>query len=451
MSRPNRAARVAGVLRREGLRAVRDRLLDRRRDALRRAAFRRVESAELRSLPPPAVVNLLGMPAQLRLGGVPQQLLARLEEESRQRTVALLTPAGAGSRLEVWRDRTHLAVELPGRLAGEPTDLENVALERTLGEALDRLGAGAVHAEGVSGLALGSLRRVAAKRPLVLGVHDFGLFCPRPHLLEEPAQRFCDYSTDERRCTACLRVDWPVAGGFQTARRAVAVELLGSAAAVTFASDFLRREHVRLFPDAGRGRWRVVSPAIPIPASLPARAPATKEPHVAFIGGGQPHKGAAVFLEVVRRARDGIAGGVRWSAYGGGDPALLRQLRAAGIRVRGYYAAGSLPRLLREDGVDLALLLSIVPEAHCFALDECLAAEVPVLALDLGALGERVAQAGGVRVAPERGADGVLEAITAWSSRPAARAAPAPAFTRRPADAAADCLALYRELGLLGG
>ena len=34
-----------------------------------------------------------------------------------------------------------------------------------------------------------------------------------------------------------------------------------------------------------------------------------------------------------------------------------------GVRVRGYYRAGALPALLRRDGVDLGLLLSIFAAA----------------------------------------------------------------------------------------
>src|SRR6202035_736868 len=90
------------------------------------------------------------------------------------------------------------------------------------------------------------------------------------------------------------------------------------------------------------------------------------------------------------------------SAQGRGGP--RRGAAAGGMRIRGYYRAGSLPRLLRRDGVDLALLLSIVPESYSLVLSECRAAGVPVVAFDHGAVADRIrAEGGGLLVAPEEG------------------------------------------------
>jgi glycosyltransferase involved in cell wall biosynthesis len=50
----------------------------------------------------------------------------------------------------------------------------------------------------------------------------------------------------------------------------------------------------------------------------------------------------------------------------------------------------------------MALLLSPTPESYGLTLDECWAAEVPVLALDHGAPAERIREmGGGVLVSPE--------------------------------------------------
>jgi len=106
--------------------------------------------------------------------------------------------------------------------------------------------------------------------------------------------------------------------------------------------------------------------------------------------------------------------GLRWSAYGGGDPELLARLRRLPVRVRGYYRSGTLPRLLRRDGVDLALLLSIVPESYNLVLDECAAAGVPVVAFDLGAVGERLRS--GQLVPLAEGAEGIVRAMSLLQS-----------------------------------
>jgi glycosyltransferase involved in cell wall biosynthesis len=136
--------------------------------------------------------------------------------------------------------------------------------------------------------------------------------------------------------------------------------------------------------------------------------------HIAFVGSVKPHKGALVFEQVVGLVEAAAPGAVRWSVYGGGDVDLLTRLRRLPrVRVRGYYRSGSLPRLLAADGVDLALLLSIVPESYGLTLSECRAAGVPVVAFDLGALADRLRAGGdGLLVPLAAGAGGVAEAIS---------------------------------------
>jgi glycosyltransferase involved in cell wall biosynthesis len=126
-----------------------------------------------------------------------------------------------------------------------------------------------------------------------------------------------------------------------------------------------------------------------------------------------------MFEQVVRLVEAAAPGAVRWSVYGGGDADLLARLRRLPrVRVRGYYRSGSLPRLLAADRVDLALLLSIVPESYGLTLSECRAAGAPVVAFDLGALADRLrAQGGGWLVPLAAGAQGVAEVIAERLSR----------------------------------
>jgi glycosyltransferase involved in cell wall biosynthesis len=274
-------------------------------------------------------------------------------------------------------------------------------LERAVRSAIELLGATSLHVEGLAGLPLRSLLRFK-DLDLTLALHDFAAFCPRPHLLEHPQLRFCWYSRDLARCGRCLQQE----DAYQAERRAIAAELLASADLI-FPSDFLRRTYAELFPGLPPERQRIVPPTDGI-APLPPRKPGPVR-HVALIGGVQAHKGALVFEEVAKRVD------LRWTVYGGGDPELLTRLRRLPrVRIRGYYRNGTLPRLLRQDGVDLALLLSIVPESYSLVLDECMAASVPVIAFDLGAVGDRLTS--GQLVPPAEGAEGIVRALMLQSA-----------------------------------
>lgn len=366
------------VLRTEGLLAVRDRTLDRLAEARRKRSLSPAPPG-WRPAPVP-VLHLSATPPAPRLGGVQAHLLRSLKNDT-----ALLYPEGDGWRLEV-----------QGRSVTFAEDFE-----RAVRSAVELLGATALHVEGLAGLPLHSLLHFR-DLDLTLALHDFAAFCPRPHLLEHPQLRFCWYSRDLARCGRCLQQE----GAYQAERRAIAAELLASADLI-FPSDFLRRTYAELFPGLPPERQRIVAPTSGI-APLPPREPGPVR-HVALVGGVQAHKGALVFEEVAKRVD------LRWTVYGGGDPELLTRLRRLPrVRVRGYYRAGTLPRLLRRDGVDLALLLSIVPESYSLVLDECAAAGVPVIAFRLGAVGDRLTS--GRLVPLEEGAEGIVRALMLQSA-----------------------------------
>jgi glycosyltransferase involved in cell wall biosynthesis len=443
------------VLRAEGPAAFRDRAVDRLAEASRRRSYTPAPAGWHPEDPIPVLLVSATPPAPW-LGGVPSQLRTRLEAEVRGRSVALLYPLGGRWRLEVHQGAERRFLELPGSLLS-PVTLEDAAFEDAVRAAAACVGARAVQAEGLAGLPPVSLLRLAREGlALVLSLHDFAAFCPRPNLVEEPPRQFCRYSRDLGRCGRCLAADWPVGSGFQEARRKVNADLLAAAAAVIFSSDVLRRTHDELFPGLATERWRVLEPAIASTAALPRRAPEEEAArstlrHVAFVGSVQPHKGALVFAEAVRRlSREPAGEQLRWSAYGGGDVEILRNLRRLGVRTRGYYRSGSLPPLLQRDGVDLALLLSIWPETHSLVLSECVVAGVPVVAFALGAPAERVPHLGAGRlVSLEDGVDGIVAAIRD-SLRDGMPEVPAEAarLLTDPVSAAAGHLALYRELGL---
>jgi glycosyltransferase involved in cell wall biosynthesis len=437
------------VLTSEGPAAVRDRFLDRVSEWRRRRTFG-TEQDVGRIVA--GLLNVLATPPARRLGGIQIQFLRRLEIEAEQRAYALLHPQGLSYRLERQHGPRRSALELAGPAVTSPLALEDAPFEAAVLRAAEASGASAIHVEGVAGMPPASLLRIARRGlRVILSLHDFALFCPRPDLLEQPGATFCGYCTDLHRCHACLAHHWNVASDFQSRYREISTELLKTACAVIHPSSHLRSKFLELMPGLDPATHRVIAPAPP--ASVPNPTPDGRSPvrHVAFVGAVRIQKGALGFEEIVRRlgpeARD-----VRWSILGGGEPDLVRRLRRLPrVSVRGYYRAGSLPRLLRDRRVDVALLLSITPESYGLTLDECQEAGVPVIAFDHGAVAERVRALGGGFLVPlEAGWNGVVTALrdVLDGRRPDARPA-AWDLSTRVRDTALAHLGLYRELGLL--
>ena len=424
------------LLRAEGVRSLRDRLADRRAERRRAARF------ELRgSLGPDEaqvpVVTLLGTPPASRLGGVQTQLLARLEAfEALGRPYALLYPEARETfRLEIWTPARRSALRVPApALPARPT-LRDPGFAEVFLRALQLVGASALHVEhlGELPIAAGLAARDAGCR-LLLSVHDFGFFCPRAHLLEEPAGRFCDYAKDADRCASCLAASWRLDAAFQERRREQASELLVSAQVLAFASDFLRDRYLELFPGLDQRTAVVLEPAVAARTAdgvVRRRRPRAdahldanrrRRPlHVAFAGAVDRHKGSRELERLIETVRaEAGPDAVRWTIFGGGEEQTLRRLRRAPeVRVRGYYRRGSLPELLRRERVDLVVLLSIVPEAFGLTLGEAALAGVPVLAFDLGATGRRIrASGGGEVVRVDEGIGGIARSLLRLAVHP---------------------------------
>ncbi|HKR65640.1 MAG TPA: glycosyltransferase [Thermoanaerobaculia bacterium] len=320
-----------------------------------------------------------------------------------------------------------IAVQLRARLRAERT-MREVALSR------DVRGARAIHLEGTSGIALDEvLRWIDSGVRVVVSVHDFSLFCARPHLIELPMERFCFYSRDLDRCERCLRQTWDVTRDAQLARRTQARRILESATGVIFASRFLLEQHRELFAP------RAMNAAVVEPA-LDGEVVQTSGRGVAFAGSVQVHKGAHLLPDIAR--------GRELHVFGGGDVTLLRALRRhPNLVIHGYYRAGTLPSLLARHDIGLVVLPSIWPEAFCLAMSEAWLAGASVAAFDLGAPAQRIREHGGGFLAPlDSGADGLAEIVERWREAPSALA---PRVMRTPMDAAREHLALYRAWGLL--
>lgn len=372
----------------------------------------------------------------------------RLDEESAHRPVALLYHDGRRWRLEARSRGQRLGWRSPETGPLATPNLEEPGLAASLERIASELGTRALHVETLAGLPVRTLADRASSQPTLLSTHDFALFCARPNLLEEPAGRFCGFSTDDARCTRCLRATVPVSDSFQGERRREAARLARELAALVHPSPFALRETARHWPGLDPDRQVVVAPAVRSRAA-PSRRAVWPPRRVAFVGQAFRHKGILEFEQLVT-SLGGDVGNFSWAVAGDGDPVVLARLARRGVAILGGYAPGRLPELLAGAEVDLALLCSRFPETHSLVLDECLRAGVPVLAAPVGALPERVAASGAGWLAPPGPlAPALARRLEEVRADAGAVARLAPVAPSTPEEAAREHLALYARLGLV--
>ena len=393
------------MLRDEGPRAVWNRVLDLREERRRlRGLTELAEKGGRLSIDfePPPVLNVSPLPPSPKRGGAQIQMLDRLAEEKNLRSVALAYPRNGIWWLEIWTASNSGIF----RLGSEGSDVD--LIERAAGLA----GASIIHIENLCGLPLSLVKDLKDRGLLtVLSIHDFTLFCRKPHLIERATGEFCEYCQDHRRCERCLDDIDPERSTGQDEYQRAGAEAYESAKLVIYPSHFLQRQYQALFPNLRDSEMeKVIAPATWRQASLAGRSGG--RPRMAFVGGVYLHKGGALIAPTMKLVREKIPEAEGF-VYGNGESSLFRRLkRTRGVRIRGYYRRGTLPTLLERDRISVAVLPSISPEAYSLVVDECLSAGVPVIAFDHGAPADRLANWNvGDLVSPHGGAEDLSHSI----------------------------------------
>jgi len=403
---------IRSVIRGEGISSAIRRTQERIGEAAQAAALR-LRGAFAGNAATP-ILNVAASGTSLRLGGLQAQLMARLDAERAYRTVALVSPG-------------ILDLSNPRHTRRVSHDMATA-----IRDAIAITSARTIHFEGMHGMPFDDvLRLIDDGFHVIVSVHDFSLFCARPHLIEEPIGNFCFYSEDLDRCHRCLK---NVSRNEQRDRRALARQILTAAKRVIFPSQFLLDQHRQLFslPEMA---GVVIEPGVAhrkIAASGTQRA-------IAYAGSTKRHKGAHLLAELAQRIGD-----TTLHIFGGGDEDLLRGLRSfPNVSIHGYYRVGELPSLLRRHGIGLVVAPSIWPEAHCLVISEAWLAGAAVVAFDLGAQAERIRGHGGGWLAPlASGAEGLAAIVEQWLA--GSITAMIPRDIVSPLDAARAHLDLYR-------
>jgi GT2 family glycosyltransferase/glycosyltransferase involved in cell wall biosynthesis len=226
--------------------------------------------------------------------------------------------------------------------------------------------------------------------PYDVMVHDYSWICPRVTLIDGSG-RYC-HEPAVSVCRSCVRKNGSRLGETISvpALRARSAAWLGEARRV-------------LAPSADTAaRLNKYFPALPIevrphtpPLTLPpqrAGLPRPKRLRVGLIGAIGDHKGYQVLLDC---ARDAAARRlpVEFVVIGftQNDKPLLKTGK---VSITGRYGEIEAPHLLRRERPDIVFLPSVWPETWCYTLDYAMAAGLPVVSFDLGAIAERLRAAG---------------------------------------------------------
>ena len=341
-------------------------------------------------------------------GGVERHLAERAAKlESEGLRVLMLTgpPRAARARVAILSAWGKKLSGLEFRLSDEVEDLLALLAALAIGRVEVH------HFIGLGGQLEAILERLGA--PYEVVVHDYGWFCPRIVLVGGD-QKYCGEPT-LAACEDCvarhgslIEEDISVAD-----LRARSTRILAAAARVTTPSNDAARRIAARFPGLSPaiGAWE---PTLPDPP--PTRRLAGARVRVGLIGAIGEHKGFERLREcALDAARRDLPLDFVVIGYSADDPGLFATGR---VFVTGPYEEGEAAGLIEREGCDVLFFASIWPETWCYALSHGLASGLPILAFDLGAIGERLRGVGRARlVSPELSA-GELNAALLGLARP---------------------------------
>jgi GT2 family glycosyltransferase len=278
-------------------------------------------------------------------------------------------------------------VSLRGRETGEKLYFEVPADLELLARVLRAIGALRLHFHHLQGLPRSILDLPAASGlPYDVTLHDYLAICPQYQLATE-AGRYCG-EPDADGCAACLArrpPQWPldIAGW-----RAAFASLLREAERVIAPSQDVAARIARYIGGLNCAVWRHPEPSLSVP-------PVTR---VATLGMLSREKG---FDHVLACAWDAQVRDLPLAfRVLGSTAAPLPPLPLPRLSMSGEYREGELAALIAAERPDVLWFPVQWPETYTYTLSAALASGVPIVASQFGALTERLAGRGEIRLLP---------------------------------------------------
>ena len=246
--------------------------------------------------------------------------------------------------------------------------------------------------------------------PTVYSIHDFYALCPTVKLLDQD-RKFCGgvCTPGEGACRIELWRQEEIPNlkhRFIRRWRELQGSHLDGVDAFVTTSDFVADMFVGAFPSISRDRFSVIPHGRDFPGFTPARnaLPGEGKLRVLVLGNIAAAKGARLIKAMSEQDADGA---LEFHFLGNVAP----ELHGVGIQ-HGKYDREDVIRKIGEIDPHVGVILSVWPETYCHTLTELWASGIPVLGMEIGAVGERIAASGaGWLISHEASAGEVAEAL----------------------------------------
>ncbi|MBQ6833811.1 MAG: glycosyltransferase [Lachnospiraceae bacterium] len=253
------------------------------------------------------------------------------------------------------------------------------------GRILDTFRIDFVHIHHVKDLTLEMFYQADARHiPIVTTLHDYYSICPSIKMFN-CNEELCIGHPEKECCSKCQTGF----GGLCESIEYLSVwrrehrNALNKSASIITPSDNTKEFVALYYPE-------LLNKIIVIPHGMKtmscSKKDSSKELRVAFIGGISKEKGSFTAYQLIKNGPSDI----HWYLFGVWGYNELSMLDKKNYTKTGLYERHELPGLIEKHQIDLICILPIWPETYCYTLSEAIMCGVPVIATDIGALGERM-------------------------------------------------------------
>lgn len=217
----------------------------------------------------------------------------------------------------------------------------------------------------------------------VITLHDFYYFCPLIHLMRE-FKVYCKDPYQEIECQKCLAYQYKVDNNVIGPWRQECQRFLSQFNSIVCPSVDTKERYETYYPNLS---VQVIEHGVN--ATTSEYVPTLDGTfHIAFIGIIGIHKGRKILKDTIKSAQLSTSK-IHVHLFGSSDDDYLCH-NHRNYTYHGLYEKNELPNLLAEHKIDLICIMPVWPETYSYTLTEAIMANIPVIATNIGAVGERV-------------------------------------------------------------
>ena len=259
------------------------------------------------------------------------------------------------------------------------------------GKILDVFQIGLVHIHHTYGLTLDLYKQAFDRKiPIYVTLHDYYVICPMIKMLDNNDD-LCVGKDSEGHCQECLNKQKGIARTVAYIKiwREKYEEVLKLAEKIIVPSE-IAKKIILSYYNFLEGKICVVEHGSDSLRRVCRNRDFKQKFHVAFLGGISPAKGSKYAYQMIKNSDKNI----EWYLFGMFGHNDLSMLNRKNFHKIGGYTREELPDLLEKYQIDLICILPIWPETFCYTVSEAVMCGIPILATNIGAVGDRVRELG---------------------------------------------------------